>query len=83
MNPALLVCCFFYYRHWIQRDVGVMLLLLLLHLYQGAAARVHLHEYLHGADARGPARACSGTVADDTFWDALASVATAVCVAHV
>ena len=27
-----------------------MLLLLLLHLHQGAAARVPLHEYLHGED---------------------------------
>lgn len=49
-NNTLIVCCFFYYRHWIQRDVGVMLLLLLLLLYQEAAARVPLHEYLHGKD---------------------------------
>ena len=27
-----------------------MLLLLLLHLHQGAAARIPLHEYLHGED---------------------------------
>ena len=43
MNPSLLVCCLFYYRHWIQSGVGGMLLLLLLHLHKGAAARAPLH----------------------------------------
>ena len=50
MYPPLLVFCFFYYRHRIQRDVSGMLLLLLLLLHQEAAARVPLHEYLHGED---------------------------------
>ena len=50
MHPPLLVFCFFYCRHRIQRDVSGMLLLLLLLLHQEAAARVPLHEYLHGKD---------------------------------